>query len=129
MTDPIADMLTRIKNAYLARKKTVVMPYSKVKGALAKVLVDHKYISEFEIVEKKPQSELLITLAYIGKEPAMTDMKRVSKPGRRMYTNADGIVRTLGGYGITIVSTSQGVMSDTEAKKKHVGGEVLCQVW
>ncbi len=129
MTDPIADMLTRIKNAYLAHKTQVVMPYSKVKGAIAEVLVAHKYITSFEKQENGTKPSLILELSYTGKYPAMTDVKRVSKPGRRMYSTVDTIDRTLGGYGITIISTSQGVMSDKDAKKKNIGGEVICKVW
>ncbi|MBP9699977.1 30S ribosomal protein S8 [Candidatus Woesebacteria bacterium] len=130
ITDPIADMLTRIKNAYMARKETVIMPYSKVKESIAKVLIEHKYIKDAEMqAEDDGKKNLKVTLSYVGKTPAMTDVKRVSKPGLRKYSGVDTIKRTLGGYGITIVSTSQGVMDDKSAKKKNIGGEVLCQVW
>lgn len=129
MTDPVADMLTRIKNAYLARKATVSIPHSKVKEAIAHVLIAHKYVTSMEIEESVVQSTIVLTLAYTGKSPAMTDVKRISKPGRRLYMSVDKIPRTLGGYGVTIISTSQGVMSDSDAKKKNIGGEILCQVW
>lgn len=129
MTDPVADMLTRIKNAYMARKATVAMPTSKVKEAIAKVLVANKYVETMERREDDVQPELVLTLSYKGKSPALTDLKRISKPGRRLYTNVDNIPRTLGGYGVTIISTSQGVMSDKEAKQKNIGGEILCQIW
>ena len=129
MTDPIADMLIRIKNAYLAKKETVSMPHSKVKQAIAKVLIEHKYVSDIQVEEDGVKKNLVLKLVYIGKDPAMTNMKRVSKPGRRMYSGVKNVKRTLGGYGITIVSTSQGVMDDKSAKKRNIGGEVLCQVW
>lgn len=129
ITDPIADMLTRIKNAYMARKESVIMPYSKVKESIAKVLIEHKYIKDAQMQEIEGKKNLMVTLSYMGKTPAMTDVKRVSKPGLRKYSKVDTIKRTLGGYGITIVSTSQGVMDDKSAKKKNIGGEVLCQVW
>ncbi len=129
ITDPIADMLTRIKNAYLSRKETVIVPYSKVKEAIANVLMEHKYISGVELSENGAKKDLVLTLSYIGRHPALTNVKRVSKPGRRLYTGVEDIHRTLGGYGITIVSTSQGVMDDKSAKKRNIGGEVLCQVW
>ncbi len=129
ITDPIADMLTRIKNAYMARKESVIMPYSKVKESIAKVLIEHKYIKDAQMQEIEGKKNLMVTLSYMGKTPAMTDVKRVSKPGLRRYSGVDTIKRTLGGYGITIVSTSQGVMDDKSAKKKNIGGEVLCQVW
>lgn len=129
MTDPITDMLTRIKNAYLAKKRTVNVPHSKVKEAIAQVLVDKKYIHGFEVTGNSPQPQLVITLAYDGKRPMLTDVKRVSKPGRRMYAPALRIPKTLGGYGLTIISTSKGIMSDADARKQNIGGEVLCQVW
>ena len=129
MTDPVSDMLTRIKNAYLARKTTVLIPHSKVKEAIANVLIAHKYVSEMEKKVTGTRTDIILSLSYNGKVPALTDLKRISKPGRRLYSPVDKIPRTLGGYGVTIVSTSQGVMSDTDAKKKNIGGEVLCQIW
>ncbi len=129
MTDPVADMLTRIKNAYMAKKASVSIPHSKVKEAIAQVLLANKYVATFEKVENGPQPNIVLTLMYNGKTPAVTDLKRISKPGRRMYSPVEKIPRTLGGYGITIVSTSQGVMSDSDAKKKNIGGEVICQIW
>lgn len=129
MTDPVADMLTRIKNAYMAKKATVAIPHSKVKEAIAMVLLANKYVANFEKVENGPQPTIILTLMYNGKTPAVTDLKRISKPGRRLYSNVEKIPRTLGGYGVTIVSTSQGVMSDSDAKKKNIGGEVICQIW
>ncbi|HSW89784.1 MAG TPA: 30S ribosomal protein S8 [Patescibacteria group bacterium] len=129
MTDPIADMLIRIKNAYAAHHATVVVPSSKVKEAIGNVLVANKYVESMEKRDIAPQPELFITLSYAGRTPAITKIKRISKPGRRFYSAVDNIDRTLGGYGITIISTSQGVMTDREAKKKNIGGEVLCQVW
>ncbi len=129
MTDPVADMLTRIKNAYMARKASVSIPHSKVKEAIANVLIANKYVTSMEIQESVVQPTIVLTLAYTGKSPAMTDVKRISKPGRRLYMGVESIPRTLGGYGVTILSTSQGVMSDADAKKKNIGGEILCQVW
>jgi small subunit ribosomal protein S8 len=129
MTDPIADMLTRIKNAYLARKDEVAVPHSKLKQSLADVLVEGKFVESYSTDEVKPQAMMHLKLRYADKLPAMTDVRRVSKPGRRLYAQAGKISKTLGGYGVTIVSTSRGVMSDTQARKQHLGGEVLCQVW
>lgn len=129
MTDPIADMLTRIKNAYLARKSVVLLPSSKVKEALAKVLVADGYIEKFEKQDVKPQAQLTLTLRYIGKRAAMTDVKRVSKPGRRLYAPAWQLPRALGGYGSTIISTSQGLMNDKQARAKNLGGELICKIW
>lgn len=129
MTDPIADMLIRIKNAYLARKEDVIIPHSKMKESLARVLASGKYIDTVEIVKKTPQSEIVVKLRYVGKRPAITQVRRVSKPGRRLYAPCDQIMRTLGGYGMTIVSTSKGIMDDKNAKKNNIGGEVIAQVW
>ena len=129
MNDPIADMLTRIKNAYLARKGTVLVPHSKAKEALANVLLADGYIEKFEKDELKPQANLILTLKYNGKRPAMTDVKRISKPGRRLYAASWQLPRTLGGYGSTIISTSMGVMNDKQARAKKIGGELICKIW
>ncbi|MFZ5376429.1 MAG: 30S ribosomal protein S8 [Patescibacteria group bacterium] len=129
MTDPIADMIIRIKNAVLSRHKAVVMPHSKMRNAIADILVEGQYIEAVEVLEKKPQSDLSITLKYIGKTPAITDVKRVSKPGRRLYAKADKLPATLNGYGLTIVSTSKGLMTGKQARQQKLGGEVVCQIW
>jgi small subunit ribosomal protein S8 len=129
MNDPISDMLTRIKNAYLARKAVVVLPSSKVKESLAAVLTQDGYIEKFSKEDKKPQAELTLTLRYVGKRPSMTDVKRISKPGRRLYSTAGLLPRTLGGYGSTIISTSQGLMNDKQARAKNLGGELICKIW
>jgi small subunit ribosomal protein S8 len=113
----------------MARKTSVSMPTSKVKEAIAEVLVANKYVAEIKKEDHPVQPVLVLTLSYNGKSPALTDLKRISKPGRRLYTNVENIPRTLGGYGVTIISTSQGVMSDKDAKKKNIGGEILCQIW
>lgn len=126
MTDPIADMLARIKNALLARHPEVAIPHSKIKQAVAQILKDNDYIESFEVIERKPQSTLLIKLGYQNKWPKITGVKRVSKPGRRLYASVDHIPVTLNGYGITIVSTSKGLLTDQEARKQNVGGELLC---
>ena len=129
MTDPISDMLARIKNALLAQHKEVVMPHSKVKEAIAKILATYNYIESFSVVDKKPQPDLAIKLSYKGKIPMITDVKRISKPGRRLYSTVDKVPSSLNGYGITIVSTSKGLLTDKEARKQNVGGELLCQIW
>lgn len=129
MTDPIADFIIRIKNAHMARKSVVEAPFSKVKKSIADILVTEGYISSVEVKEEKPFNKLVVTLKYIGKQPAINDVKRLSKPGRRVYSPSDAVPQALGGYGITIVSTSKGVMTDTEARKANVGGELLCQIW
>ena len=133
MTDPIADMLTRIRNALTARHSEVRIPYSRFKHAIAEVLLREGYIAGIEVEGKPPKRELRITLKYArkGKEliPVITHLRRLSKPGGRMYAPADGLPRPLSGLGIVVVSTSQGVLSDREARKKGVGGELICEVW
>jgi small subunit ribosomal protein S8 len=129
MTDPIADMIIRIKNALLAGHTSVVVPHSRLKAAIATILKTEGYIADVTVEETKPQASLIVSLKYVGKTPAITDVKRVSKPGRRTYASAHSMPKTLGGYGITIVSTSQGVMTETTARKKNIGGEVICQIW
>ena len=128
MTDPIADMLTRIRNAQLAEKATVQMPVSKVKLAIAKVLKDEGYVEGFGVVgdEAKPQRE--ISLKYYAGRPVIEKIERVSKPGLRIYKSKDDIPRVMNGLGIAIVSTSHGVMTDRKARATGVGGEVLCIV-
>lgn len=129
MTDPIADMIIRIKNALLAGRDQVMIPHSKMKAAIAQLLTDHEYVAGFKINQIKPQAEIILDLKYVNKVPAISEVRRLSKPGRRMYATAKKIPRALGGYGLTIISTSQGVMSDDQARKQNVGGELLCQIW
>jgi small subunit ribosomal protein S8 len=129
MTDPIADMIIRIKNALLARHSQVIIPNSKIKHSIAQILEREGYITGMELTEEKPQGNLVITLKYTGKTPVITDVKRLSTPGRRVYAPADQIPKALGGYGITIISTSKGVITDKQARQQNVGGELLCQIW
>lgn len=129
MTDPISDMLTRIKNALMAHHKEVVLPHSGIKQAIAQILVDNNYLESTKVVKKEPQADLVLTLGYEKKLPKITGVKRISKPGRRFYTPAGRIPVALNGYGITIVSTSKGLLTDKQARQQHVGGEVLCQIW
>jgi small subunit ribosomal protein S8 len=129
MTDPIADMIIRIKNALLAGHASVAIPHSRIKASIATILKSEGYISDMKIEDTKPQASIVVDLKYVGKTPAITDVRRVSKPGRRMYATARTMPKTLGGYGITIVSTSQGIMTETAARKKNIGGEVICQIW
>jgi len=129
MTDPIADMIIRIKNALLAEMPEVVIPHSKVKEEIAKILMANGYVESFDLEAKVPQSNIRIKPRYVGKMSAITDVKRISKPGRRIYASSKELPRALGGYGITIVSTSKGIMTDRDARKQNVGGEVLCQIW
>jgi small subunit ribosomal protein S8 len=132
MTDPIADMLTRIRNANSAQFDTVKMPGSKVKEALAAILEKEGYIAGFTVSQAtdRPGSTLEITMKYApDRSRTIAGIKRVSKPGLRIYAQADRIPRVLGGVGVAVVSTSHGLMTDREARKHHLGGEVLCYVW
>lgn len=133
MHDPIADMLTRIRNSVMRQHKSVSMPSSKLKLAIAQVLKDEGYIADFQVVEQKPFSILQLTMKYVGdhknRRPVITGLLRVSKPGRRIYVGKSEIPWVLSGMGISIVTTSQGVMSDQKARRLGVGGEVLCKVW
>ena len=130
ITDPIADMLTRIRNAGAARHATVEIPASGMKKAIAQILLDEGYIKAFEIVDNGTQGTIKITLKYTAnKEKAISGLRRVSKPGLRVYVGADELPRVLRGMGIAIISTSKGIMTDKKARELHVGGEVLAFVW
>ena len=129
ITDPIADMLTRIRNANSARHDTVDVPASNMKKSIAQILLDEGYIKSYQIVDDGTQGVIHITLKYNGKDKVITGLRRVSKPGLRVYVGADELPRVLGGLGTAIVSTSNGVMTDREARKQGVGGEVLCYIW
>ena len=129
ITDPIADMLTRIRNANSARHDTVDVPASNMKKSIAQILLDEGYIKSYQIVDDGTQGVIHITLKYNGKDKVITGLRRVSKPGLRVYDGADELPRVLRGLGIAIVSTSKGVMTDKAARAAHVGGEVLAFVW
>lgn len=130
MTDPIADMLTRIRNAYRAFHKQVEMPSSRMKEDIAKILQQEGYISSFEIQKQGDKPTLRIELIYgPEKTRAVSGIKRISSPGRRVYAKKDQIPRVLGGLGIAILSTSRGLMTDKTAGKENIGGEVICFVW
>jgi len=130
MTDPIADMLTRIRNAVLAGKREVRIPSSRMKIEIAKILKDEGYIKNFRSLEGSVQGILSITLKYVeGNENVITGLKRVSKPGCRIYCKADSVPKVLNGLGILIVSTSKGVATGKKCEELGIGGEVLCQVW
>lgn len=129
MTDPIADMLTRIRNANLSKKKVLVLPYSKIKIRILEILKEGKYIMGYEIIKNK-FDEIEVKLKYDANgKPSVTVLKRVSKPSRRIYVSKENLPTVLNNFGIAIVSTSQGIMSNKEAKKKGIGGEVLCEVY
>lgn len=131
MTDPIADYLTRVRNAYLAGKKIVEIPSSKMKEAITKILCEKGYILSYKIVEGEPFNTIKIALKYHPqtKTPAIKAIERVSKPGLRKYTDVDDMPRVLNGLGVAILSTSKGIITDKEAKELNVGGEVLCYVY
>ena len=130
ITDPIADMLTRIRNANNAKHDSVDVPASNMKKSIAQILLDEGYIKSYQIVDDGTQGIIRITLKYnAGKEKVITGLRRVSKPGLRVYVGADELPRVLRGLGIAIVSTSKGVMTDKKAREAHVGGEVLAFVW
>ncbi len=129
VTDKIADLLTRIRNAGAANHKTVDVPASRLKMDITAILKDNGYIADFEKIDDSVQGTIRITLRYYQRKHAIKEMKRVSKPGRRAYAPADQLPRVRNGLGISIISTSKGVMSDKQARKLNVGGEVLCTIW
>ena len=130
MTDPIADLLTRIRNALLAKHDRLDVPTSKQKVAVCGLMKQEGYIDDFEVIEDKPVGQLRIYLRYTDEgEPAIRRLARVSKPGRRVYRRADDIKPVLNGIGVSLVSTSKGLLTDREARERRVGGEVLCEIW
>jgi small subunit ribosomal protein S8 len=133
VSDPIADMLTRIRNALMARHEDVVIPHSKIKESLASVLKDEGYIEDCRIEDTKPFKTIVIQLKYVGvrreRRPVITGLKRISRPGRRVYTGYSDIPWVLSGMGIAILTTPNGVITGEQARRQHVGGEVLCYVW
>lgn len=129
VTDTISDFLTRIRNAGAARHKTVEAPCSNLKLAVASILKEQGYITDFEKVDDGVQGTIKVTMRYFNREPVIKKIIRVSKPGRRIYASADKLPRVKNGLGIAIISTSKGVMSDKQARKFNVGGEVLCTIW
>ncbi len=129
ITDPIADMLTRIRNASSAKHATVEIPASNMKKAIAEILLAEGYIKNFQLINDGIQGVIKVTLKYNGNEKAITGLRRVSKPGLRMYAGAEELPKVLRGLGIAIISTSKGIMTDRKAREAHVGGEVLAFVW
>ena len=129
-TDPISDMLTRIRNANMALHPEARMPSSKTKEEIARILREEGYIDGYEVADAQVGRELVVRLRYQSdRKPVLQGLNRVSKPGRRVYAGAADVPRVRGGIGVAIVSTSSGVMTDREARRQHVGGEVLCEVW
>jgi small subunit ribosomal protein S8 len=129
MTDPIADMLTRIRNATIVRDKVVEIPSSKIKIELAKIFKEEGYIQDCEFIDAGKQGTIRVYLKYNGKENVITGLKRISKPGLRIYAQKEEIPKVLGGLGIAVLSTSQGIMTDRKARQAGIGGEVICYVW
>jgi small subunit ribosomal protein S8 len=130
ITDPIADMLTRIRNANLIRQEHVLMPASKLKLEIAKVLKAQGYIQKYDLIDDKRHGQLRIHLRYAReRERVISGLRRVSRPGMRIYVDAKQIPRVMGGLGIAVLSTSRGVLTDREARRRRIGGEVLCHIW
>ena len=130
MNDPIADMLTRVRNALIARHDTVTLPASNMKKAIAKIMLDEGFVKSVDYIDDGLQGQIKIVLKYAeGKQSVIKGLKRISKPGLRVYARTEELPKVLGGLGIAIVSTSKGVMTDKEARKLGVGGEVICYVW
>lgn len=129
MTDPIADMLSRIRNGNLAKHKSVEVPASNMKKDLAQILLDEGYIKGFYVTEDDKQGIITIDLKYVDEQRVISGLKRISKPGRRVYVGAQDVPQVLNGLGTAIISTSKGVMTDKKARQETVGGEVICYVW
>jgi small subunit ribosomal protein S8 len=129
MTDPISDMLTRIRNAIMARHTRVMIPASNMKIAIAQILKEEGYIKDYDVVKDGPQGTIRLTLRYVDKRPVLSQLKRISKPGLRVYTRRDSIPRVRGGLGTAILSTPQGLMTGRKAYQLGLGGEVVCYVW
>jgi small subunit ribosomal protein S8 len=129
VSDPIADMLTRIRNAIIARHESVLIPASKEKIAIAKVLREEGFIKDYSVVRGKPERVIKLSLKYVERTPALLGLERVSKPGLRVYVGKGEIPRVYGGLGVSILSTSKGIMTGKDAWKKGMGGELLCYVW
>ncbi len=129
MTDPIADMLTRVRNGVMARHTRVMIPASNMKIEIARILKEEGYIRDYDVVQDNPQGTIRVTLKYVEKRPVLNQIKRVSKPGLRVYTRRDAIPRVRGGLGTAIISTPQGLMTGRKAYQLGLGGEVVCYVW
>ncbi|MCP5061319.1 MAG: 30S ribosomal protein S8 [Ignavibacteriae bacterium] len=129
VTDPIADFLTRIRNAIRAKKKFVEIPSSNMKLKIAEILKENNFIKDFNVIEDNKQNVVRVHLKYVDGESSITDLQRISTPGLRSYVNQNDIPRVLNGLGLAILSTSKGLLSDKQAKKESIGGEVICHVW
>ena len=129
VNDPIADMLTRIRNAQIAKHDSVTLPASNTKKAIAKILLAEGYVKSVDFIDEAPQGSIKIALKYVNKQPVIAGLKRISKPGLRVYAKSEELPKVLGGLGIAIISTSKGLMTDKEARKEMIGGEVLAYIW
>jgi small subunit ribosomal protein S8 len=129
VNDPISDFLTRIRNAVKAKKRFVEIPSSKMKVSLAEILKSNKFIKDYNVIEDKKQNVLRVHLQYVGGIPSITGMRRISKPGLRNYRDKDNLPRVLNGLGMAVLSTSKGLLTDKQAKKESVGGEIICHIW
>ncbi len=129
INDPVSDFLTRIRNAVKARKKFVDIPSSKMKAGMAEILKSNNFIKDFNIVEDNKQNVLRVHLKYVNGNPSISGLKKISKPGLRLYIDKDDIPKVLNGLGIAIISTSKGLLTDKQARKENVGGEVVCHIW
>ena len=129
VNDPIADMLTRTRNAQIAKHESVTLPASNTKKAIAKILLAEGYVKSVDFIDDGLQGEIKVTLKYIGKTPVIAGLKRISKPGLRVYARCEELPKVLGGLGIAIISTSKGLMTDKEARKNAIGGEVRAYIW
>ncbi len=129
VTDPIADMLTRIRNALMAKKEEVRIPASRMKREIARILKEEGFIEDFYVEDKGVQGEIVIKLKYYKGESVIRGLRRVSKPGRRIYVSKEELPKVLGGLGIAVISTSKGVMTDKECRKLGIGGEYICEIW
>ncbi len=129
VTDQISDMLTRVRNANLAHHDHVLVPASKLKLEIAKILKAQGYIQKYDLIDDKRQGQIRIHLRYTSREPVISGLRRISRPGVRIYVDSEHLPRVQGGLGVAILSTSQGVLTDREARRRKIGGEVLCYVW
>lgn len=129
VTDPIADYLTRVRNAVKAKKRWVEIPSSRMKENLAEIMKANNFIRDYQVIEDNKQNVLKVFLKYTDEEPAITGLKRISTPGLRKYVDKDNIPRVLNGLGIAVISTSKGLMTDKKAREEKIGGEIVCYIW
>lgn len=129
ITDPIADLLTRVRNAIKAKKRRVDVPASKMKAGIVKILKEQNFIQDFVVMEDNKQNVIRIALKYTNGVSAISGIKRISSPGLRIYADVDHLPRVLNGYGISVISSPKGIVTDKQARKENVGGEIICEIW